>query len=119
MYRSMLLVNTPTLVFLILWASQLLVGCVWVVKLNYSSGNQQGSEWVSSNQNEFVFNGTKLFILPGTIKINGAFGPIIPIIPITPFIPFGRGFESKPFVYSLVYPLANKSRSLSIHNVSI
>lgn len=115
----MLLVNTPTLVFLILWASQLLVGCVWVVKLNYSSGNQQGSEWVSSNQNEFVFNGTKLFILPGTIKINGAFGPIIPIIPITPFIPFGRGFESKPFVYSLVYPLANKSRSLSIHNVSI
>jgi hypothetical protein len=79
---------------------------VWIANVEYSVANQQESDWVTANQNEFVRNGAKIFILPGNLQIKGLQGPIIPLFP------FWGGFEKKPFGLLLVISPGEAGASL-------
>jgi hypothetical protein len=83
--------RTLTHALLLLLGALTAQGCVWVAKLDYSVAKSQGSEWRSSNQNEFSFNGVKILVIPSTLELKGAYGLIIPIIP------FWESFDKNPF----------------------
>jgi len=92
--------------FLVLFASQLVQGCVWIAKFDSSVARQQGDQWAATRQNEFVFNGTRLFVFPGNLQWKGVQGLIIPLFP------FWVGFEKKPFGVLFMISPSEQTRSL-------